>query len=140
MADPKPMDTNTLYKIFTFIRSQWGTSDGVSEDQFELIVGYKANSDPAYAFYYTVAVATYEALLKKLGNEEAALTALYQENQQPDPANQDIAQYVLGEFLTMNIAFGGFSLFGYENFRGWMGGGSFEDTPPPYRTATGETE
>ena len=129
--------TQILWDIFAFIRSNWNSSDDMSQDQFNLMIKYKVGLNGNYLQYYTAAIDEYNKLFNQTGNKQKALTLLYRENILPKPALPDVANYVLGEFMTMHVAFGGFKAVGYENYRGWMGGGSFEQVPPPYREYNG---
>ncbi|MGJ8691018.1 MAG: hypothetical protein ACSHW0_00905 [Thalassotalea sp.] len=129
------IDYPSLWTIFTFIRTNWGTNDNVGEKQFELILNYRIELNSVYTNYYQETVTEFNLLQQKYGDQQSALKMLFQENQQPTPKITNIANYVLKEFFTMNVAFGGFKAIGYKNYRAWMGGGNFNQNPPPYRTA-----
>lgn len=137
-AGPGP-DLETLWIIYTYIRQRWQAEDGMSEAQLKLIVDGKIRLYPDYAGYYAAAVTEYRRLLAQTGDRNRALDILYTENQLPNPKLPDVATRVLGEFMTYHVAFGGFRTYGFENFPGWMGGGSYQQVPPPYRTVNGET-
>ena len=128
-------ELDRLWEIYTYIRKHWQAEDGMSTAQLKLIVDGKIAIDPAYAGYYDSAVAEYEALTAQHGSRDKALAALYSENETPNPKLPEVAQYVLGEFMTFHVAFGGFKAYGFENFPGWMGAGPYTQTPPPYRAA-----
>jgi hypothetical protein len=130
MYEPK---TQELWEIFSFISKKWQSQDGVSLDQFELIINYKVTLNSVYTTYYQNTVLEFQKLLNQFGNKEKALVQLFRENQMPTPKLPDVAKYVLNEFMTMHVAFGGFKVLGYQNYRGWMGGGTYQQTPPPYR-------
>ena len=141
--------TQELWEIFLFIRTNWQSTDDVNFDQFESIVNYKTSLDSDYLGYYQQAVTEYENLYQQTGDKQMALGILYQQNQCVDAGGDstcssaklpEVAKYVLWEFMQMNVAFGGFRDFGYENYQGWMGGGSYEQVPPPYRTYNGDEQ
>lgn len=131
MAD---VDTATLWLIFLQIGTQWENSQycDMSQSQFANVIEWQIGLDAGYATYYNEAVAEYQALVAQYGPERA-LEVLFEENQLPAPKFPDIANYVLLEFMRWQVAFGGFRAFGYENYNGWMGGGSYLKVPPPYR-------
>jgi hypothetical protein len=129
------VDAATLWQIFQCIGATWGTTSAcdMNQAQFTDVVNWQAQRDPAYATYYTAAVAELSRLETMFPPGEA-LSILLSENQLPNPNLPDVANYVLLEFMRWNVAFGGFQLFNYANYAGWMGGGSFLTLPPPYRT------
>ncbi len=131
-----------LWQIFQYIGVIWGNSaeSGLEQFQFQRAVTWQVELDPNYATYYAEAVAEYTRLLQETGSVDTAMRTLFAENQADDPKLPDVAQYVLKEFLTWQIAYGGFRAFGppYQNYTGWMGGGSFNDVPPPYRAISNE--
>ena len=125
--------TQILWDIFMFIRKNWSSSDDMNQDQFNRVLKYKVEINSAYNDYYQAAVNEYNMLLDQTGAKEKALLLLFQNNVFPNPKLPDVANFVLSQFMIMHVAFGGFKTLGYENYRGWMGGGSFELKPPPYR-------
>ncbi|WEL89767.1 hypothetical protein P0D90_07960 [Pseudomonas sp. CBSPCBW29] len=126
---------NVLWSLFGFIGLKWGTAAdcGMSQQQFQQALQWQMQRDPAYTGYYRDTIAEYQALLRQYGQPSLALAALI--TQKPySPSNPSaVANFVLLEFMRWNIAFGGFKAFGYMNYNGWMGGGSFLQQPPPYR-------
>ena len=128
------IDTDSLWQIFQFIGVNWGISANcdMPQTQFVEAVNWQTGRDPNYALYYNEAVAELQTLLEKYPPNQA-LQILLQENQLPNPKLPDVANYVLLEFMRWQVAFGGFRSFAYENYNGWMGGGSFLQVPPPYR-------
>ena len=126
-------DMATLWTIFGFIGQNWGTTQTceMPQWQFNQVIQWQIQRDASYAGYYAQAVAEYKDLYARYGQDAAAY--LYRENQQPSPKLPDVANYVLLEFMRWNVAFGGFRTFKYENYNGWMGGGSYLKKPPPYR-------
>lgn len=128
-------DINILWLSFLYIGTNWGTASfcTMPQSQFQQVIAWQVQRDVNYQGYYLAAIAEYNALLEQYGNPQAALEVLFQENQLPAPKLPDVANYVLLEFMRWNVAFGGFRAFNYENYNGWMGGGSFLNQPPPYR-------
>lgn len=126
-------DDATLWIIFSFIGQNWGTAQTceMPRSQFDQVIQWQIQRDPSYWGYYAQAIAEYRALYARYG--QAATAYLYRENQLPNPKLPDVANYVLLEFMRWNVAFGGFRTFQYENYNGWMGGGSYLTKPPPYR-------
>lgn len=137
------LDTEALWAIFDFIGTNWDNAGfcAMTQAQFVEVVNWQAQRDPQYAGYYATAVSEYQELLAQYGgDQQEALTALYAQNQAPY-SNPAVGQCVLLEFMRWQVAFGGFKSFGYMNYTGWMGGGSFLTVPPPYRAlATGSTQ
>lgn len=129
------IDADVLWLMFGYIGTTWGTAPfcDMPQSQFQQAISGQVQRDRQYAGYYRAAVAEYRALLHQYGSRETARRALFQDNQLPKPKLPDVASYVLLEFMRWNVAFGGFRAFNYENYNGWMGGGSFLKTPPPYR-------
>ncbi|OWY61943.1 hypothetical protein B7486_61070 [cyanobacterium TDX16] len=131
--DTPDVDTATLWTIFGFIGTNWGNAAecDMDEAQFTKAVGWQVQVDPTQGDAYAQAVTSYQALLAAHGgDEQAALTQLYGQNQ--TGSGTPIAGVLLG-FMRWQVAFGGFRTFGYTNYTGWMGGGSFLSEPPPYR-------
>lgn len=129
-------DSDVLWLIFQQIGILWGNagSSDMPQAQFDQVVAQQGQLNPAYEGYYTDTIALYQELLQVYGgNQQQALTQLFLQNQLPQPAQPDVANFVLLEFMRWQVAFGGFRAFGYENYNGWMGGGSFLQVPPPYR-------
>lgn len=126
-----------LWAIFSYIGTHWQNTKqcDMPEAQFQKAIDWQVELEPSYAVYYAAAVAEYTRLLQETGDPQAALSILFSENTSDDPKLPDVQKYVLGEFMRWQVAFGGFRAFGppYENYSGWMGGGSFEANPPPYR-------
>jgi len=138
------VDTATLWLIFGQIGEQWNNGQycDMPQAQFAEAIARQVGLDPSYIGYYNAAVSEYQTLLEQCGgNQQQALQILFQQNQVPIPPSpnvSDIANYVLLEFMRWQVAFGGFRAFGYENYNGWMGGGSFLQVPPPYRALNDE--
>ncbi|ETW97597.1 MAG: hypothetical protein ETSY1_21980 [Candidatus Entotheonella factor] len=126
------MQSEVLWTVFGYIDSHWDVNTEMSKTRFEQALASQVGLDPVYQLRYDETAAAYQAELEQHGNIEAALEALYSKNTAPKPAQPDVAQ-VLGEFMKWNVAFGGFRSFGYMNYPGWTGNGSFLNDPPPYR-------
>jgi hypothetical protein len=45
-----------------------------------------------------------------------------------------LQKFVIGEFLELQMAYGGFRVFGYRNYRGYAGGPLSDSARPPYRS------
>lgn len=131
----REVDLNILWLMFGYIGTNWGTASSctLSQSQFEQVIAQQVQRDQQYQGYYLSAIDAYVALLEQYGDPQAALKALFTENQLPTPRLPEVANYVLLEFMRWNVAFGGFRAFNYENYIGWMGGDSFLSKPPPYR-------
>lgn len=129
------LDVDTLWIIFEFIGDNWGNAhlSKMSKTQFSRVLIWQVELNSAYDNYYREAVSRFqELLLENGGDKHQALKVLYSENQLPNAAS-NIGQFVLLEFMRWQLAFGGFRLYGYENYVGWMEGGSYLNSPPPYR-------
>lgn len=126
---------DVLWAVFGYIGQNWGTSAdcAMPQTQFQQVLQWQMQRDPAYQGYYQQAVAEYQQLLEQYGSPPPAMAALLAENRYHPTNPSNVANFVLLEFMRWNIAFGGFKAFGYENYNGWMGGGSFLQQPPPYR-------
>lgn len=127
--------TDVLWSIFVYIGENWGTAANCSmpQAQFHQALQWQLQRDSAYLGYYQQTIAEYQRLLAQYGSPPPALAALLAENRYQSSNPSNIANFVLLEFMRWNIAFGGFRTFGFVNYNGWMGGGSFLQTPPPYR-------
>ena len=144
------VDTDILWKIFSYIGVHWRTMSSCTmpESQFQEVIRWQIQLDSKYQGYYLEAITEYKKLLKQHdGDSQAALQALFEENRlptppatSPEPKHPHIADFVLLEFMRWNVAFGGFRTFGYENYNGWMGGGSFLSQPPPYRALPNDVD
>ncbi|WP_441288212.1 hypothetical protein ACSRUE_40470 [Sorangium sp. KYC3313] len=130
------VDINILWLIFGHIGTSWGTAPfcTMPQSQFQQAITWQVQRDLNYAASYLKTTTEYRVLLERYGNPQAALDVLFKENQVPvdKQPNNDVAKVLL-ELMRWNVAFGGFRAFNYENYYGWMGGGSFLNKPPPYR-------
>lgn len=129
-------DVATLWLIFGHIGKTWQNEQycDMSLSQFRQAVSQQVRLKPAYLDYYSLAAAQYQLLCEESGgDQEVALKRLFAENTLPSPKFPPIAQFVLLEFMRWQVAFGAFRAFDYQNYSGWMGGGSFLQMPPPYR-------
>lgn len=126
---------NVLWSLFGFIGQKWGTAADcqMPQQQFQQALQWQMQRAPAYLGYYRQTIAEYQALLQQYHTPTFALAALINQNPYSSSNPSPVANYVLLEFMRWNIAFGGFKTFGYMNYNGWMGGGSFLNKPPPYR-------
>ncbi|WP_411380050.1 hypothetical protein [Pseudomonas sp. MPB26] len=126
---------NVLWSLFGFIGQRWGTAADcqMPQQQFQQALQWQMQRDPSYLGYYRQTIAEYKVLLQQYHQPTLALAALIDQNPYAPSNPSAVANYVLLEFMRWNIAFGGFKTFGYMNYNGWMGGGSFLNQPPPYR-------
>jgi len=131
-----------LWAIFQYIGVAWGNAGqcDMPEDQFQSVIDWQVGLDPCYGVYYAAAVAEYSRLFQVTGSEPAALARLFAENATDPPKLPDVQKYVLAELMKWQVAFGGFRAFGppYVNYSGWMGNGTFNQSPPPYRALPDE--
>ena len=129
-------DVATLWAIFGHIGSKWQNADycDMSLEQFSHAITQQVELKPVYLGHYNFTTAHFKTLCEEEGgNQELAMDRLFTENRLPSPRYPQIAQFVLVEFMRWQVAFGGFRAFDYQNYSGWIGGGSFLKMPPPYR-------
>lgn len=145
---PDEATLNVLWTLFCQICKFWKTSDSPErmKSDFVVFVSNRIEIDSNYAIEYKNYLTVIEDLITEHGNE-VAFKKLFtdpQANITPPITNLARAkQYVVNEFISLNLALGSFKTFGDPsvangipiNYPGFIGGMNKKDKPP-YRTNT----
>jgi len=122
-----------LWDIFIYIRIRWGVNDSITIESFNEIINHKITLNKKYYDYYQLALSECQRLYEQVKDMHLAIELLYTNNQLPLPKVPEIAQYVLLEFMQINVVHDGYKIIDFKNYAGAMGG-SFDQSAPPYRT------
>ena len=119
-----------LTELFLAVDRIWRLGGHCTLDAaaFGEVLDTKTTRPPSYLVAYRAARDHYLPLRAAHGVDEAC-RALYLENAAPQP----MKRFVLGEFIALTYAFGGFRAFGFANTAGQPGGGFTDPRRPPYR-------
>lgn len=139
----QPLDKavyNSMYQLFEHICSFWDNLSNPEEYQSRLFVFMenRMRLRPEYREYYYLAKVVIDELIIRYGEEEAYefLFTDKQANQKPPESSLAVVrQKVSNEFVTFQVAQGGFKVFGPQNSLGYIGGAYIPGEPAPYRTA-----
>jgi hypothetical protein len=128
-------EVRDLWKIFEHIGTTWDNEDLTTIDSrqdLERILDLKTEIVPSYLTEYREAVRIFRNLRAQFGEQEALRRILFEE---PDAR---LRQYVVVEFLRLQVAAGGFLRFGgYRNYPGFPGGPFNDPSHLPYRPISG---
>lgn len=135
-------DQNVLWALFIAIGKHWSLDDDVSNYQirYDNFLSNRIDFDPLYQGYYTKSATAIRKLCERYGESQTYRILLEEGVRQDDPVAVDqptldmLRKRVVGEFLTIRLAFGGFRAFGAVNYRGYFGGALSPGRPAPYRT------
>ena len=125
-----PQDMHDIWSIFNYIGQAWQNGEFCNiktEQDLKPIIDLKTSQVPSYLTEYQEAIAFFRDLKSKYGEQEA-LRKLFFEESLPR-----IRQYVLSEFLYLQISQGGFLKFGYKNYLGYMAAPFDDPAHLPYR-------
>ena len=119
---------DVLWTIFQFIGKTWRNGSFCTLDRrdFDAIIDLKTEQPPSYAAEYRHAIAVFHRL-REVHGEDQALHGLFFNH--PDQA---VKKFVIAELIELQLVHGGFRLFGFRNFKGFMGGPFGLQTRPPY--------
>jgi hypothetical protein len=126
-------ERSVLWRIFMEIGRCWNNvlndSDNLKSSWLEFIEA-KTSSQPSYTAEYSNAVLVVGELITEYGEKEA-FTRLFLGNGIPiGPPLTRLAhakQYVVDEFIRVNIVAGGFRSFGGKNYNGYLGGSRYNE-------------
>ena len=126
-------DGDVLWRLFGAIERRWSLSGLVKLDKsaFLEILRQKTARPPSYLTEYRDAAGLLSSLWSRAVQPDAVFTAVVDEATRLGRARR----FVVGEFMELQIAFGGFKRFGYANYRGFVGGPLSDPSHLPYRTA-----
>ncbi len=128
-------EVRDLWKIFELIGSTWDNRKLTtieSRQELKRILDLKTGSAPSYLTEYREGVRIFRSLRQQFGQPEALRRILFEE---PDAR---LRQYVVVEFLKLQVASGGFLRFGgYRNYPGYPGGPFNDPSRLPYRPISG---
>jgi hypothetical protein len=135
--------TSGLWLLFSRIAERWQMSDFIdlNVSGFTEIVRLKCAVAPSYLTEYRETARLLAELEPGLAGDPASLDQLFT---QPEGLSAfgatrlgRMQAFVIGEFLELQMAYGGFRAFGYANYRGYAGGVLGDPDHPPFRTASG---
>ena len=92
----------------------------------------KTTSEPNYVAEYVNAVGVIEELIDMYGREDAYQRLFFASGVPDEPPSTRIAhakQYVVDEFIRVQITAGGHKGFGGENYHGYIGGSRYRRRP-----------
>jgi len=129
---------DSMFALFEQIGIFWNNLDDAEQYRSRLVafMQNRIKLRPIYREYYVLAAKTIKQLIEEHG-EQLAYQLLFTDKQanQP-PADTPLAitrQKVSNEFVTFQLAQGGFKSFGAENYPGFIGGANIPGKPAPYR-------
>lgn len=127
-------EVRDLWSLFAFIGTTWdnGTLSVIdSRQDLEQVLDLKTGVAPSYLTEYREAIRILRNLRSLHGEREALRRVLFET---PDAR---LRQFVVLEFLRLQVATGGFARFGgYRNYPGFRGGPFDDPSDPPYRPAS----
>jgi len=129
----------SMWALFASIGSYWGTMTNASLHRTQLL-NFMANRiklDPLYLEYYATAAKVVKDLTEKLGAGayQELFTNTVAGTETPPQTPMGIArQRVSNEFVSLQLALGGFMAFGAVNYPGFICGPNIPGAVPPYRT------
>ena len=124
-----PSDKDGMWQIFNHIGKLWQSSRYcmLTRTDFDVILDLKTSRPPSYLTAYRGALTRLRSLSGNFGAEKA-LNKLFSGGE-----DESLRRHVLAELIELQLANGGFRVFGYENYRGFMGGSFSDKEKPPYR-------
>lgn len=137
---PLPDDVNeAMWRLFVAVGVFWGTTVDPAPFRSRLrsFMANRIALMPLYADYYAIAKRVIDDLVVRLGSEAAAYEHLFtSEDALKSPPTTPLAltrQSVSNEFVTLQMALGGFKTFEAQNWPGYFGGANVPGGTPPYR-------
>lgn len=131
-----------LWDLFIAIGDYWALGDDPKpyRSRLRVFMENRVAINPLYHGYYDVAAQVIVALLAAQGAPKAfetLFTTKLPDNGVPTSPTEATKRFVVNEFITMRLAFGGFRSFGAVNYNGWPGGANNPAEPVPYREMGG---
>jgi hypothetical protein len=127
-----------LWLLFTRLADRWQMRVDLGETGFRQFIREKTTLPPSYLTEYRQAAAVLEEVELAMESDPSAFDQLFVVPLElPGFGATRLArlqQFVIGEFLELQLAFGGFRAFGYRNYRGFTGGPLSDPARPPYRS------
>lgn len=138
---PDPATLARLWGLFTAIGRHWHTGGDPARmrSNWLVFVANRLRTDPGYADEYVNAARVLDELARAHGDEAAYLRLLTDEaanTGEPKTPMARARQRVSNEFVSLQLALGGFESFGATNYLGYIAGANVEGDPP-YRPAPG---
>lgn len=125
-----------LWLLFVAIGDHWKLGDDPEPYRSRLatFMDNRIAINPLYRGYYDAAAATIADLVATNGPTGAFEILFATKTSSGVPASPiEVAKrFVVNEFITMRLAFGGFKSFGARNYNGYIGGTN-DPTDCPYR-------
>lgn len=130
----RPDEVRDLWSLFAFIGATWDNAELSTIDSrqdLESVLDLKTGAAPSYLTEYREGVRILRGLRSQHGEREALRRVLFET---PDAR---LRQFVVLEFLRLQVATGGFARFGgYLNYPGFRGGPFDDPSDLPYRPAS----
>ncbi|MGC1953490.1 MAG: hypothetical protein WA970_13170, partial [Gammaproteobacteria bacterium] len=129
----------SMWALFIAGVSYWGTMTDVSPHRTQLLnfMSNRIKLDPMYLEYYATAAQVVKDLTEEFGDGayRELFTNAVADTENPPQTPMGIArQRVSNEFVSMQLVFGGFRVFGAVNYPGFICGPNIPGAAPPYRT------
>ncbi|MBV1686351.1 hypothetical protein KRR38_01355 [Novosphingobium sp. G106] len=122
--------------MFVAIGTYWKLGDDPEpyRSRLKVFMDNRIAISPLYRGYYSTAAEVIADLIAAQGNEKAfeTLFKIKVPDGVPSTAIDVAKRFVVNEFITMRLAFGGFKSFGARNFNGYFGGTN-DPSDRPYR-------
>lgn len=130
------LDATTLaamWELFVQIGKFWGTVDDPSgmKSQWLVFINNRIRTNPTYVMEYRNAAELIEAMGENA--YETLFTDYFANIAPPTTRLARARQLVSNEFVTLQLALGGFKVFGAKNHPGYFGGANIKGKTP-YRT------
>jgi|CXWL01.1.fsa_nt_gi hypothetical protein len=126
----------TLWSLFVAIGDHWQLGDDPEayRSRLAIFMDNRIAINPLYRSYYDAAAVTIADLAAADGPPRAfeILFATKTSSGVPGSPIEAAKRFVVNEFITMRLAFGGFKAFGARNYNGYMGGTN-DPADCPYR-------
>jgi hypothetical protein len=130
---------DAMWELFVQIGKFWKNIDDPSEHK-PRVYSFMENRialDPMYRDYYITANNVIKQLVDQYGEVEGYHHLFTDPDAMKSPPATPLAltrQKVSNEFVSLQLAVGGFKAFGAKNYCGFIGGAYVPSAPVPYRT------
>jgi len=126
-----PIGKNLLWSAFEYIGQTWdnGRHCILTRTDFDAIVDLKTGERPSYLAEYVAFTAKLERELQGKDRKQALRLVFF------DNGDPRLKKFVVAELIELQLAYGGFRMLGWKNFKGFQGGPFSNPANPPYRKA-----
>lgn len=134
----EPECLETLWQLFVNICRFWDNLNNVDQykSRLESFVMNRIAFEPKYYLFYLNSTKLIQKLVTDKGEQEAYNYLFTDPAVNTAPVDSDLwiaRQKVSNEFITLQMALGGFKAFGAVNYLGYFGGPNIPGQDPPYR-------